>query len=323
MKPDQPNIISPTPQVSQPTQAAIAPLVAQVPSAKPLQTRPDPPQPIVPKSPPLMPMNVPDQKSGGKVIPAQVTPEKAKVTNPNSTQNTLQIAEIRDGLVILNDGTFRAVVMCKSINFDLMSPSEREAVEYSYQGFLNSLYFPIQIYMRSQKVDLDPYLAKLDKLRTQQESMLVGVLMEDYIGFLGQIAESTNIMDKRFYVVVGYPDSNADVRRALKTSTSFFTGAAGLIKGSKTPQVVIDESALEKAKTELRNRVNAVMQGLQQCGVNSLPLDTQELIELYYEAYNPDTASNQQLGDVADLNVPIISKGVGEAPQPHLGRDGL
>ena len=77
-------------------------------------------------------------------------------TNPNSTQNTLHISEIRDGIVIMNDGSFRSVVMLKSINFDLMSPQEREGVEYGYQGFLNSLYFPIQIFVRSQKVDIGP-----------------------------------------------------------------------------------------------------------------------------------------------------------------------
>src|SRR3989344_8467893 len=75
-------------------------------------------------------------------------PEKI---NPNSTQNALLIAEVRDGIVIMSDGSFRSVVMVKSINFDLMSPEEQEAVEFSYQGFLNSLYFPIQIYIRSQK----------------------------------------------------------------------------------------------------------------------------------------------------------------------------
>src|SRR5436309_9893343 len=86
-------------------------------------------------------------------------------SNPNSTQNTLQIAEIRDGIVIMSDGSYRSVIMVKSINFDLMSPQEQEAVEYSYQGFLNSLYFPIQIFIRSQRVDLQPYIEKLDKIR--------------------------------------------------------------------------------------------------------------------------------------------------------------
>ncbi len=105
----------------------------------------------------------------------------APKTNPNSTQNTLQIAEIRDGIVIMNDGSFRSVVIVKSINFDLMSPQEQEAVEYSYQGFLNSLYFPVQVFIRSQKVDLQPYIEKLDKIRTEHDNMLLALLMDDYI----------------------------------------------------------------------------------------------------------------------------------------------
>lgn len=244
-------------------------------------------------------------------------------SNPNSTQNMLQISEIRDGIVIMNDGTFRAVIMCKSINFDLMSPQEREAVEFSYQGFLNSLYFPIQIFIRSQKVDMRPYLEKLNKIRGEQDNMLLALLMEDYIAFLAQISEQTNIMDKNIYLVIEYPDPDEeDIKSAVKQSTGFFTGAIGLFSANnKTPRVVIDEATLEKAKTELRNRVQAALQGLMECGVQSIPLDTQELIELYYDAYNPDTATRQKLGAFNELTSPIITKGVGDAPQPQLDRE--
>ncbi len=248
----------------------------------------------------------------------KVIPQQQSQSNPNSTQNSLQLSEIRDGIVIMGDGSFRAVVMCQSINFDLMSPQEREAVEFSYQGFLNSLYFPIQIFIRSQKVDLRPYLEKLDKTRTTQDNMLLGLLMEDYIAFLADIAQQTNIMDKRFYIVIKYPDLEVDVRKALKQSTSFFTGLAGIISPGKSQHVTIDEMTLEKAKTELRNRVQAVMQGLAQCGIQSLPLDTEELIELYYDAYNPDTATRQQIKDFKDLTAPVVTKGEGAAPQPNL-----
>ena len=247
------------------------------------------------------------------VPPASSAPKNSN-SNPNSTQNTLLISEIRDGVVIMNDGTFRAVIMCKSINFDLMSPQEREAVEFSYQGFLNSLYFPVQIFIRSQKVDLRPYLEKLDKIRGSQDNMLLGLLMEDYIAFLADIAQQTNIMDKKFYLAISYPEADQDVRSALKQSTGFFTGAMELFSPNKTPHVVIDESVLEKAKTELRNRVQAVMQGLLQCGIQSLPLDTQELIELYYDVYNPDTATRQQLKNFEDLSAPIVEKASGPAP---------
>lgn len=260
--------------------------------------------------------------AGMPVVEIPLPPEaQHHKTNPNSTQNALLISEVRDGIVIMNDGSFRAVVMCQSINFDLMSPAEREAVEFSYQGFLNSLYFPIQIFIRSQKIDLRPYLEKLDKIRSQQENMLLGLLTEDYIAFLGYIAQQTNIMDKKFYVVIRYPDLDENLRSALKQSTGFFTGALELFSPTKSPHVVINESVLEKAKTELRNRVQAVLQGLNQCGIQALPLDTEELIELYYNAYNPDTATRQQLKNFNELTVPIIEKGSGGAPQPQSGQE--
>lgn len=240
-------------------------------------------------------------------------------SNPNSTQNTLQIAEIRDGIVIMNDGSYRCVVMVKSINFDLMSPQEREAVEYSYQGFLNSLYFDIQIFIRSQKVDIRPYLERLDKIRSEHDNMLLALLMEDYINYMADISMQTNIMDKKFYVVVPF-NPLPTAAQALAQSKNFFTGLMGLFN-KKEAHVVINEGDLQKAKDELRNRVQAVLGGLQQCGVQGLPLDTQELIELYYDTYNPDTATRQQLKNFDDLSAPVVTKGAGTAPQPNLDRE--
>lgn len=251
----------------------------------------------------------------GAVPPNPGTKPAAK-SNPNSTQNTLLIAEIRDGVVIMNDGSFRSVVMVKSINFDLMSPQEQESVEYAFQGFLNSLYFPVQIFVRSQKIDLQPYLAKLDKIRSEHDNMLLAMLMEDYIEYVTQLSLQANIMDKKFYVVVPF-FPHVDVQKAITQSKNFLTGLAGLF-GSKEQHVTINEDDLNKAKTELRNRVQAVLQGLMQCGVQGLPLDTQELIELYYDTYNPDTATRQQLKNFNDLTADVVTKGQGAAPQAHL-----
>lgn len=252
---------------------------------------------------------------GGQVLPPAAAPK----TNPNSTQNTLQIAEIRDGVVIMNDGSYRSVIMVKSINFDLMSPQEREAVEYSYQGFLNSLYFPIQIFIRSQRVDLGPYLDKLDKIRSEHDNMLLALLMEDYINYMDGLSQQTNIMDKRFYIVVPYFPI-VDVQKAITQSKNFFTGLIALFK-SQEQHVTINENDLNTAKDELRNRVQAILGSLQQCGIQGLPLDTQELIELYYDTYNPDTATRQQLKNFNDLTAPVITKGVGRAAQPNLDRE--
>ncbi len=271
--------------------------------------------------PPQYPQSVPPIVYGQQpgTAPAPNPALKSK-SNPNSTQNTLQIAEVRDGIVIMNDGSFRAVVMAKSINFDLMSPGEREAVEGGYQGFLNSLYFPIQIQVRSQKVDLGPYIEKLDKIRGEHENMLLALLMEDYIAFVSDLAVQTNIMDKRFYLIIPYYSESVSAGAAVEASKNFFGNFTALFN-QKEQHVTINERDLLKAKDELRNRIQSVLSGLMQCGVQGLPLDTQELIELYYDAYNPDTATRQQLRNFSDLTVPIVTKGEGEAPTPHLDRE--
>ncbi len=298
--------VMPTPQFAprQASQPALQPVhqtIAYQQPAPQLQYQPQP-APIAP-------------------MPATAAPQQAPAphTNPNSTQNMLQLAEIRDGIVIMNDGSFRSVVMMKSINFDLMSPQEQESVEFAYQGFLNSLYFPVQIFIRSQKVDLQPYIAKLDKIRTEHDNMLLATLMDDYINYIDQLSQQTNIMDKKFYVVIPYFPV-ADVQKALTQSKTFIDGLKGIF-GSKDQRVTINEADLEKAKTELRNRVQSVLAGLMQCGVQGLPLDTQELIELYYDTYNPDTATRQQLKNFNDLSADVITKGQGIATQAHLQRE--
>lgn len=269
---------------------------------------------VPPAAPPIL------SPQPGVVTAGQVpVPQQQPKGNPNSTQNTLQIAEIRDGIVIMNDGSFRAVVMVKSINFDLMSPEEQESVEYAYQGFLNSLYFDVQIFIRSQKVDLQPYIEKLDKIRTEHDNMLLAMLMEDYINYIDQLAMQTNIMDKKFYIVIPYFPGEKPII-ATSQNKNFFSGLVELFS-SKENHVVVNDDDLEKTKVELRNRVQAVLGGLQPCGIQGLPLDTQELIELYYDTYNPDTATRQQLKNFNDLTADIVTKGQGMAQQAHLQRE--
>jgi len=291
-----------------PRSSAVPSIGAEIPPPQLGGNTPPPPQ-TNQATPPQQP-NVAGSKP--PVVPAPRV-------NPNSTQNALQIAEIRDGIVIMNDGSFRTVIMVKSINFDLMSPQEREAVEFSYQGFLNSLYFPVQIFIRSQKVDLRPYIEKLNKIRSEHENMLLALLMEDYVVFMDDLASQTNIMDKKFYVVIPYFPT-ADIQKALTASKNLFTGIGGLFN-TKPQHVIVNETDLETAKNELRNRVQAVLGGLMQCGVQGLPLDTQELIELYYDAYNPDTATRQELKNFNELSAAVISKGQGNAPQPNLNKE--
>lgn len=272
--------------------------------------------------PPVGGTNQPAPAAAPIVGPGKPTPsaqQQAPIPKKpvSSAQNSLLVSEIRDGMVIMNDGSMRAIVACQSINFDLMSAREREAVEYSYQNFLNSLYFPIQILARSQKVDIGPYLDRLEKLRREQDNMLLGVLMDDYIDFISALATETNIMDKSFYIVAPYyPTGNVD--SAVSSSKNFFSN---LFAPQQQQRIRIDENTFNKAKDELRNRVQTVVNGLLQIGIKGTQLSTKELGELFYNVYNPDTAVRQPIGNFDDLTAPIISKGEGQAPQPHLDRE--
>jgi len=184
---------------------------------------------------------------------------------------------------------------------------------------LNSLYFPIQIFIRSQKIDLHPYIERLDKIRTEHDNMLLALLMEDYIDYIDALSQQTNIMDKHFYIVIPYFPM-AEEQKALTQSKNFVSGIAGIFS-SKEQHVTIDEAVLENAKTELRNRVQSVLSGLLQASIQGLPLDTQELIELYYDTYNPDTATRQQLKNFNQMTADVITKGEGVASQAHLQRE--
>lgn len=237
--------------------------------------------------------------------------------NPNSSQNSLLLSEIRDGMVIMNDGSFRAVVTCRSINFDLMSDREREGVEFSYQNFLNSLYFPVQILVRSQRVDIGPYLQKLGRIRRDQDNMLLGVLMDDYINFIDALSQEANIMDKNFYIIIPYYPAG-DVNTAINQSKGLL---ASIFNPQVQTNVVIDRNTYNKAKDEIGNRVNSVVSGLYQIGVRAAQLKTKELASLYYDFYNPDTATRQPLGDFESVIGTHVQKGEGQAPQPHLNRE--
>lgn len=248
-------------------------------------------------------------------MPAANTKQAATNTpihkkDPTSTQNSLLFSEMRENMIIMNDGSFRAIVECESINFDLMSSREREGVEFSYQNFLNSLYFPIQVLVRSRRVDIGPYIDRLVSIRRNQDNMLLSVLMDDYINFIDILAQEANIMDKSFYVIVPYYQAG-DVAVIKQQARGLFDSFFG---GKKDDGVTkIDQISYEKAKDEIKKRVDSVTSGLFQLGVKSWQLNTQQLGELFYSSYNPDVAPQQPLTANADeLATTYVRKGEGD-----------
>ena len=206
----------------------------------------------------------------------------------------------------MKDGSFRAVIAAKSINFDLMSETEREGVEYSYQNFLNSLNFTTQILIRSQRIDIGPYLERLQNIRKENDNMLLGVLMDDYINFIDILSQEANIMDKSFFIVIPYY-SSPDAEKVVNQVKTF---GKSLFGNKKNPEITrIDRPTYEKAITEVNNRVETVVSGLFQIGIHSIRLNTKQLGELYYNFYNPDTAVREPLVDFNKLATLYVKKG--------------
>lgn len=265
---------------------------------------PQQPQQILPNQNPQMQPQMQNMGAAamGAAAAAPVSPNRDL---PTSTQSALLISEIRDNVVIMKDDSFRAVVACKSINFDLMSDVERESVEYSYQNFLNSLRFTTQILIRSQRVDIGPYIERLMEVRRNNDNMLLGVLMDDYINFIDILSQEANIMDKSFFIIIPYYTS-PDAEKVIQQTKNFFKSFS---KAKEVEVTRIDRTTYDKAMTEINNRVDSVMSGLFQIGIQSVRLKTRELAELYYNFNNPDTAVREPLVDFSKMATLYVKKG--------------
>ena len=159
--------------------------------------------------------------------------------------------------------------------------------------------------MRSQRVDIGPYIERLSEIRRNNDNMLLGVLMDDYINFIDILSQEANIMDKSFFIVIPYY-SSADTEKALQQTKNFFKS----FSKSKAPEVTrIDRATYDKALSELTNRVDTIISGLFQIGINSVRLNTRELAELYYNFNNPDTAVREPLVDFSKLATMYVRKG--------------
>lgn len=211
-----------------------------------------------------------------------------------STQRYLDIAEIKEDCVVLKDGTLRSVILVSSINFALKSEEEQEALISGYVGFLNSLEFPLQITIQSRKLNIDHYMEELESLRKAQGNELLKMQMADYIFYIKDLIEMGEIMTKRFYVVVPYSPFSAKQKGFFARLFEVFSSAM-IVK--------LKRERFEKYKEDLFKRVDSVAGGLKSMGLNSKPLDTQSLVELYYNAYNPRIAEQEKMEETEKLKL--------------------
>lgn len=220
---------------------------------------------------------------------------KKSVSKPGvPAQRFLDIAEIKEDVVVLKDGTLRGVLLVSSLNFSLKSVDEQSAIVQAYMQFLNGLDFPIQVVIQSRRMNIDDYMLKLRDAEKGQANELLRHQIADYRDYVKQLVELGQIMQKRFYVVIPH-DPASDVQKG------FFSRLTELL----TPALVIrlSEERFRKNKEVLGLRMNQVVAGLQGMSLNAAMLDTQSLIEMYYTVYNPETFEAQRMVDVSKLQV--------------------
>lgn len=196
-----------------------------------------------------------------------------------AAQQFLDIETIREGVVVLKNGGLRVVLMCSSLNFALKSTEEQDAITFQYQNFLNSLDFSLQTVVHSRRFNIEPYLETLRQRQKEEANELMKIQISEYLEFIRTFSETTNIMSKTFYTVVPFNPGVSIKKGFLKDLIS----SAGFGK-NKNDSV---EDSFTENKTQLWQRVDSVTEGLQRMSVRSVPLNTEELIELFYGLYNP------------------------------------
>lgn len=195
-----------------------------------------------------------------------------------TTQEFVPIKEIRQGVIVLKDESLRAVVIASSLNFALKSADEQQSIIYQFQNFLNSLDFSVQIFVQSRKLDIRPYIALLEGRLKEQVSDLLKIQTREYIEFIKNFTENSNIMTKTFFVVVPY--SPAVLNK----------GGVGDFLGKKKTATENAEQKMvqfEEHRSQLEQRVGVVTQGLVRCGIRTVELGTEEIVELFYKIFNP------------------------------------
>ena len=193
-----------------------------------------------------------------------------------SAQQFLEIEQIREGVIVLRTKALRGVIMVSSLNFALKSEEEQNAIIYQFQNFLNSLDFSLEIVVQSRRLNITGYLDKLKELEEKQEDELLKTQTAEYRKFVNDLIAGGQILTKNFFVIVPF--------------TLIEIPGMEVIKKGKKPFPGLTEEQFQRAKSQLWQRMEFVVLGLRRCGLQCVPLNTPELIELFWSLYHPEEA---------------------------------
>ncbi len=207
---------------------------------------------------------------------------KEEQKKTQTTKDFVRLAEIRDTILVLKDGSLRSIVEIGSINFELKSADEQVAIIQGFQNFINSLDFPLQIAASSRKLDIEPYLKSLEGLTESLKNELLKIQAAEYSRFIKGLTELTNIMAKKFYIVVPF----YAIEAVSPTKAGFFGAIKSVVSPSKFVKTLTEEE-LENYKTQIGQRIGVITEGLSGLGLQTKTLSGDELMNLFYSYYNP------------------------------------
>lgn len=236
-------------------------------------------------------------------MPTQQT-QKEKDTIKSNHRNSLAstllhlpIAEIRDDFVVLKNGGLRAILKTSSINLNLKSEEEQNSVIYAYQHFLNTLEFPIQICIRSQKLNIDDYILRMREKAKLQKNELLKRQTVEYADYIQKLIEYADIMEKSFFIIVPYNPLRANKKNMFST----------FLERLKVNDSIMDikrrRQEFEDLKKGVNQRLNLIKAGLQNCGITVEQLKTMDIIKTFYEIYNPVSSRYQSITKMDELNL--------------------
>lgn len=214
--------------------------------------------------------------------------DTSKIAIRGSTQDHLEIADIRDDLVVLKDGSVSLLVRVSAVNFGLLSEMEQEAIIFAYANLLNSLNFSIQIVIRSQQKDISHYVSLLEKEQERQLNPLIKEQIKKYREFITTTVKENNVLDKKFYIVIPFSSLELGVAQSAG-------GLINLRKKKGLPMPAVD--ILAKAKLSLYPKRDHIMRQLGRLGLRAKQMTTPELIEIFYEIYNRPAGSVAASGE--------------------------
>ncbi len=218
-----------------------------------------------------------------------------------TTQDHLDIASIKDDIVILKNGGASLVIKTTAVNFDLLSEREQDAMISAYGNLLNSLSFQTQIVIRSKRMDITEYLEWVDIKMEEQRNKKLKELTQKYKLFIKDLITKNDVLDKKFYVVLTYG-------QVTLVGNNSPLSAFKQLFGIHEKRVMVDiDAILDRAKTNLYPKRDALIREFKRVGIKAEQLNSKELLQLYYDIYNTETSRNQRIKlDSTDYTTPLV-----------------